>query len=511
VSILLVGIALCEHCGKTSACKTRAAPWQHNLSSSTTTMQATLCLFLVAGASQVALATLPTTVGVWVGHTNALPDPLLPDVPLLGNGAVGALLDARNSTCPLMGPTNPATLAWGRNDTTDVYLNSNSFWSCGATPGSIANASCGMVALGGVSLSLAAAGLAGPLRYEAWQAIGNASVGSAWTTTNGGVLSTLHYLHPSDAVLVSELRWAPAAGDPAHVAVNVSTWANGASGWRASPYPFSMGCYAPGGGAHPEPVSCSNTSSPQPQQLLASVTRGATAGRSGGPIQMRAGLATGVARGSPSSFKTSNWALWEYPGVAFEVAVEGGAPPVLLVTAEAENSNFSLPDPSLAAAALALSYMTEEGVARVGAARDAFWSEFWGRSSVAIPQQPALTALWEGASYALGSAASTNASVPPPALYGPWATSDACGWQGDMTLDYNYESTFFGAFSSNHAPQFASYITPLLDFVPAGLDYALLMAAEAKITCLPGTLNFPCHLAPWGLTSFDVSGGQALY
>ena len=36
--------------------------------------------------------------------------------------------------------------------------------------------------------------------------------------------------------------------------------------------------------------------------------------------------------------------------------------------------------------------------------------------------------------------ASVDPSVPPPGLYGVWATSDSCSWNGDYTLDYNAEA-----------------------------------------------------------------------
>jgi len=300
-------------------------------------------------------------------------------------------------------------------------------WSCGFTNLSVTNNSCGVIAFGGVSISLTNAGLTGPLSYSAWQAIGSGTIGSNWTTVNGGVFSTIHFMHPVDNVIVSELSWAPASGDPAQVNANISTWSNGADGLRAGPYTYSMGCLDLTGA----PVNCSTA----PPPLLATVSRGATAGNSGSPYQVRAGLATGLVSGQGgSAWHKSTWPFYVYPGVSFIVAVPAHAPPVILLTAQAEASNFSDTDPALTAGQLLLSYLSPQGVQRIGAARDAFWGEFWGRASVSLPQQPLLQALWEGAAYALACAASTNASVPPPALYGPWASTDACGWQGDYTV-----------------------------------------------------------------------------
>ena len=40
--------------------------------------------------------------------------------------------------------------------------------------------------------------------------------------------------------------------------------------------------------------------------------------------------------------------------------------------------------------------------------------------------------------------------LPPPGLYGPFATGDYAFWNGDFTLDYNQEAQYYGVFSSNH-------------------------------------------------------------
>ena len=40
-----------------------------------------------------------------------------------------------------------------------------------------------------------------------------------------------------------------------------------------------------------------------------------------------------------------------------------------------------------------------------------------------------------------------------PGLFGPWVFSDNAAWHGDYTLNYNFEATFYGAYSSNHVAQ----------------------------------------------------------
>ena len=50
--------------------------------------------------------------------------------------------------------------------------------------------------------------------------------------------------------------------------------------------------------------------------------------------------------------------------------------------------------------------------------------------------------------------------LPPPGLYGPFATCDF--WNGDFTLDftldYNQEANYYHVYSSNHPECAAAYI-----------------------------------------------------
>ena len=40
--------------------------------------------------------------------------------------------------------------------------------------------------------------------------------------------------------------------------------------------------------------------------------------------------------------------------------------------------------------------------------------------------------------------------VGASSLFGPFSTGDYIGWNGDVTLNYNAETPFYGAPSSNH-------------------------------------------------------------
>jgi hypothetical protein len=70
----------------------------------------------------LALPAQPT--GVFTAAPDALPHNQLPHVPLLGNGRIGIALDAtsRRSGAGMVGP--------GRKNTLDIWVGSNSMWSC---------------------------------------------------------------------------------------------------------------------------------------------------------------------------------------------------------------------------------------------------------------------------------------------------------------------------------------------------------------------------------------------
>jgi hypothetical protein len=85
-----------------------------------------------------------------------------------------------------------------------------------------------------------------------------------------------------------------------------------------------------------------------------------------------------------------------------------------------------------------------EGISRVPTVFEdisTYWLQYWAKSGLRLPQQPAIEAYWYGANFILACAASERNDVAPPGLYGPWVTSDNPSWHGDYTLDYNQEAT----------------------------------------------------------------------
>ncbi len=94
-----------------------------------------------------------------------------------------------------------------------------------------------------------------------------------------------------------------------------------------------------------------------------------------------------------------------------------------------------------------------------------FWHDFWAKSFVEIPDQT-IQDNWYGSLYLL--ACCSRADCPPPGLWGNFVTVPEMGWDGDYTLNYNFEAPFWGAYACNHMELADSYETPLLDYMPRG-------------------------------------------
>lgn len=164
-------------------------------------------------------------------------------------------------------------------------------------------------------------------------------------------------------------------------------------------------------------------------------------------------------------------------------------------------------EPSPAATAAALASSVEPTA--VAAAATQFWAGYYNASSINTPGAPNVTAFWWGAQYITAIMSPSAATLrrrplaPASGLYGPWVTSDAPSWNGDYTLDYNFEAQFYGVFTSNHPEVAAAYAQPITAWMPAARLQAQQVATVANISCDPKTLSYACHLAPWGYQSRD--------
>ncbi len=124
----------------------------------------------------------------------------------------------------------------------------------------------------------------------------------------------------------------------------------------------------------------------------------------------------------------------------------------------------------------------------------AWWQSFWSKSFVEIPDKT-VQSWWYGSLYVLASC-SRHGNVAP-GLWGNWITSTNAGWQGDYTLDYNYQAPFWAAFPTNHVDLADPYDEPLLAWMQRGRGLAQELHARGLV--------YYTHLAPspgWSADNF---------
>jgi hypothetical protein len=98
-------------------------------------------------------------------------------------------------------------------------------------------------------------------------------------------------------------------------------------------------------------------------------------------------------------------------------------------------SNEADPTPS----AMALADAADPATVNTAAAQ--WWGNFWSASAVQLPTQPNVSTLWVGAQYTTACMTAspalmemTKGMLPPPGLYGPWASGDFCFWVRRFSL-----------------------------------------------------------------------------
>ena len=137
---------------------------------------------------------------------------------------------------------------------------------------------------------------------------------------------------------------------------------------------------------------------------------------------------------------------------------------------------------------------SSETVAAAWSRHMTWWRNFWSRSFVEI-QDKTVQSWWYGSLYVLASCSEPGNVAP--GLWGNWITSTNAGWQGDYTLDYNYQAPFWAAFPTNHVELSDSYDAPILAWMKRGQGLAKELHAHGLV--------YYTHLAPspgWSADNF---------
>ena len=94
-------------------------------------------------------------------------------------------------------------------------------------------------------------------------------------------------------------------------------------------------------------------------------------------------------------------------------------------------------------------------------AHHTWWNNFYSKSFVEIPNKT-LEKEYYGSLYLLACTSRTGEAAP--GLFGNWATGNPA-WNGDYTLNYNYEAPFYMAFPTNHTELADCYDKPVIDWL----------------------------------------------
>ena len=335
--------------------------------------------------------------------------------------------------------------------------------------------------LGGFSLTFLS--LRSPLNFSAQQLLYNATI--VITLTNHDM--TYHiiaYIHSRTNMLVVNVS---VAGSSTQAAVEglmrLTTYTVG-------PYPTSSGCTMKG-------TDCSGTVDSD------YITRDAFVPNCSFPIS--AALVTRVF----GEHKRVNASLTPV-SVASVVTFTSASPltltAVVLTNLDVAGVDFgsSVPpkpvigvDPLPATAALSRA-LTASTVFMAGEETNDDWQSFWLNTCIVdLPDSPQLMQYYYGAQYALK--ASTRKGKVAPGLWGVWMVQDHMRWNGDYTLNYNFQSPTYGTYSSNQLDLAEAMYPPILQYLPRAHVNAVNLSCTT-----PRCIHFPVHMSPYGLSA---SGG----
>src|SRR5450432_2093269 len=369
------------------------------------------------------------------GGAGMLPDTSasFPDLAGLYSGvfsAVPKLNDTDETTdAPLLGNGDLGVSMQNNIDTLTFMLQKNEFWSLGEQR---------VQAM--ARLSLAIPGMAGA-SYAAKEELGTAEVNGTFTL-NGHTIATKSWVQGDDAThnqFVTEFTY---TGDGTQD-VTVSL--------------------APGSGnTHPAPLGAM-------ADVLYIDVRADGADKVGNYDTQRVRVATRLV-GSTGTALNNQLTFTLQAGQTYSL--------VTSVMSNTDDAAFQ------ANAVAAVSALSQADVDSLLSAHHAWWALFYRKSFVEIPNK-IVEKEYYASLYLLASTSRTGEAAP--GLWGNWVMK-APAWNGDYTLNYNYEAPFYAAFPTNHVDLADSYDKPVIDWVP-------MAQAEATANDLTGAF-YRVHIGP---------------
>ncbi|MCX7048080.1 MAG: hypothetical protein NTX50_21670 [Candidatus Sumerlaeota bacterium] len=139
--------------------------------------------------------------------------------------------------------------------------------------------------------------------------------------------------------------------------------------------------------------------------------------------------------------------------------------------------------------------LTAQEIAALSTKHQAWWSDFWRRSFIEIPDKE-IEKRWYAALYIIASC--SRPGKVAPGLWGNWVTTDRPSWHGDFHLNYNFQAPYYIVYSSNHADLSTPFYQAIWESVPNGREMAKRHGWKG--------VHFPVGIGPWGLHSGNPDG-----
>ena len=115
---------------------------------------------------------------------------------------------------------------------------------------------------------------------------------------------------------------------------------------------------------------------------------------------------------------------------------------------------------------------TADEVDSLYAEHQKWWQDYY-KLSYADFGDVNLNRLYYGSQYLFGCC--TREGQTAPGLYGVWTNNDRMKWQGDYHLNYNFQSPYYGSYSSNRLREFSQ---PMFEIFARNIDKGLASAAN---------------------------------
>jgi len=391
--------------------------------------------------------TFAIPIATWNSTLPSLPTNTLPGSPLVGNGYLGCMLTTEAWAVPFA----TANGARGPGDdslfSTHYFINSNGMWDIkqAADAEHLGPTSTGTkIALGGLTITSSL--FSADDSSHSFEATQNIEIGMVTDIHRSkcGEIATTTTVHPTLNTMILSTKFLPTPNpDPActtnPVNFTISLWTFSqmqTQGGGLPPGQKTPLVFATNAGSHFVSRRTGDNSPREVRAVLSAFTDIMDETDSDSEIIVSNSVKLADDSNFISEFKTTISISANRP-LAFTTKV------ALADNVDQSPASTSIDDLTLQA------LETAKNLNRDNLNRDNrdWWEGFWNASSISLPTQSKIERFYYGAQYILAISSPKNPNSPTPGLFGPFSSWDVNGWNGDYTLDYNFEATFYGAFS----------------------------------------------------------------